>query len=330
MTLFVIIHLRRYLAALGLALLAVGLVSAGPSVPAPAPFNALKPQVVLKVGGTADWVSVTSDAVWVGSTGPNAVHRIDPRRDRLAASVVLPGEPCAGLATGFGALWVPLCGTKPGLARVSMKTNRLIGVLPFGPAAEEGGIATSADSVWIVTDRKGALARIDPTTSALRQTVTLPPGSYNLLHSKGVLYATRVEGSEVTAVDAASGRIIATIPTGPHPRFLTAGGGAIWTLNQGDGTLTRINAKSRTAVATIALNTPGHGGDIAFARGVVWTTMMKTPLTATVAATNRVLRQWIGQGGDSLNVGHGAIWLTDYHGGTVSRIPFETIEIANH
>lgn len=210
-----------------------------------------------------------------------------------------------------------------------MKTNRLVAVLPFGPAAEEGGIATSADSVWIVTDRKGTLTRIDHATSALRQIVTLPPGSYNLLHSHGVLYATRVEGSEVTAVDAASGRILATIRTGPHPRFLTAGAGAIWTLNQGDGTLTRIDAKSRTSVATISLNTPGHGGDIAFAHGVVWTTMMKTPLTATDAATNQVLRQWIGRGGDSLNVGYGAIWLTDYHGGTVSRIPFETVGIAS-
>lgn len=90
------IRLRRVFAPLGMALLAVGLVGAAPSVPTQVPFNALKPQVMLKVGRTADWVMVTPNAVWVGSTGPNAVHRIDPGTDRLVASVVLPGEPCAG------------------------------------------------------------------------------------------------------------------------------------------------------------------------------------------------------------------------------------------
>ena len=136
------------------------------------------------------------------------------------ASIALPGEPCAGLATGFGAVWVPLCGasgTPARLARVSMADH---GVTLFasGPLAEEGGVATSADSVWRVSGAAGELHRVDP------------------------------------------------------------------------------------------------------ASGKVWTTMSKTPLSMTDAASNTLRCQWTGPGGDSLGVGHGAIWLTDYHGGTVSRI----------
>src|SRR5580658_7384713 len=74
------------------------------------PFAGLEPVATLAVGKTADWVVITGDAVWVGSTGPDAVHRIDPKTNREVAGVVLPGEPCAGLVAGFGALWVPLCG----------------------------------------------------------------------------------------------------------------------------------------------------------------------------------------------------------------------------
>jgi streptogramin lyase len=296
-----------------------------PSAPAPvqSPFADLKPLVLLHVGETADWVAVTPDAVWTGSTAPNAVHRIDPRTNRLVASVSLPGEPCAGLATGFGALWVPFCGDKPGLAKIDLGSDRLVQIVPVGPAAEEGGIATSADSVWIVTDRKGTLARLDPDTGKIRQTVRLPAGSYNLQHGDGILYATQVEGAVLTAVDAATGKVLATIPTGPHPRFLAIGGGFVWTLNQGDGTLTRISARTRQVEATIALNTPGSGGDIAFHDGKVWTTMSKTPLSVTDAVTDQVLHQWTGPGGDSLGIGHGAIWITDYHGGTIARIPLE-------
>ena len=47
--------------------------------------------------------------------------------------------------------------------------------------------------------------------------------------------------------------------------------------------------------------------------------MMKTPLSMIDVATTTLRCQWTGAGGDSLGIGHGAIWLTDYHGGTVSR-----------
>ena len=56
---------------------------------------------------------------------------------------------------------------------------------------------------------------------------------------------------------------------------------------------------------------------------MIWTTVAGVPLTATDPTTNTVYRQWAGSGGDSLNVGHGAIWLTDYHAGTISRIRLE-------
>src|SRR5262245_1320621 len=83
------------------------------AVPAPQRSIAeLHTVTTLKVGETADWVAITPDAVWVGSTGPHAVHHIDPKSNKIVASVMLPGEPCAGLAVGFGSLWVPLC-TKP-------------------------------------------------------------------------------------------------------------------------------------------------------------------------------------------------------------------------
>ena len=73
------------------------------------PFAGLKPFATIQVGKTADWVAITADAVWVGSTAPNAVHRIDPTTNREVARVTVPGKPCAGLVPGFGSLWVPLC-----------------------------------------------------------------------------------------------------------------------------------------------------------------------------------------------------------------------------
>jgi virginiamycin B lyase len=284
-------------------------------------ISELAPVATIRVGKTADWVALTADAVWVGSTAPNAVHRIDPKTNKMVASIALPGEPCAGLATGFGSLWIPMCTQAPSLARVDLSTNQLTTVFAVGAAAAEAGITTSSDSVWLVIDKAGSLVRIDPASGIVRQTVHVPPGSYNPFFSDGQIWVTRADGAEVTSVDASSGAIVATTRTGPNPRFLTAGGGAIWTLNQGDGTLTRVDARTKRVMASIALGMPGHGGDIGFGRGVVWITLPQFPLAAVSSATDTLLCQWAGPGGDSLGVGNDAIWLTDYHGGTISRIP---------
>jgi virginiamycin B lyase len=312
---------------LSVAVVAAWVISSGMTSAADAPIavarrsiDELKPTAGIHVGKTADWVAITHDAVWVGSTGPYAVHRIDPKTNRRVATVKLGGEPCAGLATGFGRLWVPLCGKTPMLAQVDLESNQLISVSNIGPAAAEGGVAASLDSVWLIVDQNGSLARIDPATGAVRQTIRLPPGSYNPLYSEGRIWVTRAEGSELTSVDAVTGTVLASTPTGPGPRFLTGGAGAVWTLNQGDGTLTRIDAHSGQATNTIALGTPGHGGDITFGGGMLWTTVRKVPLSVIDPGTGALLCQWSGAGGDSLGIGHEAIWLTDYRAGTISRL----------
>jgi virginiamycin B lyase len=283
----------------------------------------LKPTAIVRLGKTADWVAIAPGAVWVGSTGPFAVHRIDPKTNKQVARVKLPGEPCAGLTTGFGSLWVPLCGRTQMLAKVGLASNKLLNVFQIGPAAAEGGVTASPDSVWLVIDKEGSLVRIDPATGTVRQTIQVPAGSYNPFYSDGQVWVTRADGSEITAVDAVTGQVSARAQTGPGPRFLTAGAGAVWTLNQGDGSLTRVDIHTRKATQTIALGTPGHGGDISFGGGMVWTTMWKVPLSVIDGASAALLCQWQGPGGDSLGIGDGAIWLTDYHAGTVSRIELD-------
>jgi virginiamycin B lyase len=154
----------------------------------------------------------------------------------------------------------------------------------------------------------------------MRQTISIAPGSYNPLFSDGVVWITGGSANILTAVDASSGAVLATIPVGPKPRFLAAGGGSIWTLNQGDGTVTRVDAQSRKVTATVIVGIPGPGGDIAFGAGSIWTSVFGVPLTAIDGKTDKVLRQWVGPGGDALRFGHDSVWLTDYKGGTLSRI----------
>ena len=165
---------------------------------APRSITELTPLATIGLGKTADWVAITADAVWVASTGPFAVHRIDPKSNTRVASVALPGEPCAGLATGFGSLWVPLCTAPASLAKVNLKTNRLEAIFMVGPAAPEGGVTYGAGSVWLITDKTGVLARINPANGAIVSVFHVPPGSFNPAFSGTTVWVTRAEASELT------------------------------------------------------------------------------------------------------------------------------------
>ncbi|HXL21729.1 MAG TPA: hypothetical protein VOA78_04620 [Candidatus Dormibacteraeota bacterium] len=319
------------------ALLALAFVgcrhSSGPSSeekPKPAPpgipevqvaFALLKPVATWKIGDRADWVAIAPDAVWVAGTKPDSVQRIDPKTNKVVAAVPLPAEACSGLAFAFDSVWVPLCSAPPSMVRVDSKTNQVIATLNTGPAGPEGGIAASADSIWLITDKEGTLARIDPGTNALRQKIRIAPGSFNPVFSDGVIWVSGFATNVLTAVDASTGEIRASIPVGPQPRFLAAQAGSVWTLNQGDGTVSRVDTGTRKLVATIQAGLPGEGGDITYGAGSVWASLFELPLTRIDPATNKVVRQWKGKGGDSLRFGHDSIWLTDYRAGTLTRYP---------
>ena len=289
------------------------------------PFSSIKPSATIHIGGTADWVLVTEDAVWVASTKPFAVVRIDPATNKIVASIRIPGEACSGLASGFGSIWAPICGKKPALVRIDAAKNAVTAVLPIAPAGPEGGIAASDDSIWLETDANGTLVRIDPSTNSVRQKISIPPGSYNPIFSHGIVWITGIEKNVLTALDANSGKVLESIPVGPKPRFLTAGAGSIWTLNQGDGTVCRVDEKSRKVLSTIQVGIPGTGGDISYGADSVWPTVFEVPLSRIDPKTNRVVRQWIGKGGDSLRLGFGSLWITDYKKGLLSRIPIEEL-----
>jgi hypothetical protein len=281
--------------------------------------DVVRPSATIATGGHPDWMAITPNAVWVSNDALKAVQRIDIATNRVVSTVHLPSEPCSGLATGFGSLWVPLCGAHKGLARVDMNANRVTAVLDVSPAFSEGGITASGDSLWLAIEN-GTLARIDPVKNGIRQRIPVPPGSFNPLYADGVVWITSGTRSVVSAIDARTGRMLREIPVGLGPRFLTAGGGAVWTLNQGDGTISKIDEVNQRLAKTIATNIPGGGGEITFGAGAVWATIIGVPLTRVDAKTGNVT-EYGGRGGDAVRYGQGAVWLTDYFGGRLWRFP---------
>ena len=281
---------------------------------------AIKPIAVFPVDGSPDWQVVTEDAVWVTSAKTNTVHRLDPKVNKVVATVAVGNKPCSGLAAGFGSIWVPNC-TDQTISRIDMKTNTVTATVAVGPASSEGGIAASADSVWILSDKTGLLSRIDPAMNRPVAEIQMPKGSVVCVAGEdGAIWVVSPDESVVTRVDPKTNLVTDRIEVGPQPRFATAGAGSIWTLNQGDGSVSRVDVRTKKHVTDIQLGIPGTGGEIAYGEGSVWVTIMQVPLTQIDPDTNKVVKQWFGEGGDAVRVGHGSLWLSNGRQQNVWRI----------
>src|SRR5262245_14414382 len=253
------------------------------------PMTTITPVAIFPIEGTPDWQVLTDDTVWVANGPKNTIHRLDVKTNTVVAAIEVGKRPCSGLAAGFGSIWVPNCMDNT-LSRVDVQSNRVIATLPYGPANSEGGLATSTDSVWMLTDGSGILSRIDPTTNSRTAEIKVPSGSFAcVLGEDGAIWISSTGNSVLTRVDPKTNTVTDSIPIGPQPRFLTAGGGSIWTLNQGDGTISRVDVKTKKLLTNIELGAPGTGGEIAFGEGYVWATVFEIPLTQIDPSTNKVV-----------------------------------------
>jgi serine/threonine protein kinase/streptogramin lyase len=111
-----------------------------------------------ELGGSADSVAVSDDAVWVGDTLGSTVRRIDPSTGKVSEPIQLTGS-VDGLAAESDRVWVLDQGTgtvTPVEASAGVGQSIRIGEDPTDLIAAFGAI-------WI-SDGGGALWRVDPVT----------------------------------------------------------------------------------------------------------------------------------------------------------------------
>lgn len=282
------------------------------------PMSELHPIAKFSIPGSPDWVAL-GDSVWISNNPKNNISRLDPKTNQIGAVITVAKTPCSGLALAFDSVWVPIC-SDGSVQRVDEKSLKIVASIPSGVANTEGGITAGEGSIWMPSDAAGVLSRIDPATNKVVSKIPIPAGSYTAAFDAGSVWITSTKGNLVTRVDAKTEKMIAKIPVGPSPRFLATGLGSVWTLNQGDGSVSRIDPITNKVSATIEVGVPGAGGDIAVGEGAVWVTAIGKPLSKIDPATNRVVTQYVGKGGDALRVGLGSLWLSNHEFHEVWRI----------
>jgi virginiamycin B lyase len=269
----------------------------------------------LQVKGYSDWIEIGKRAVWISNSGLNLLQRIDLKSNRIIAGVTV-NEPCAAFTIGFGSVWVASCGDKA-IIRISEKSNEIIAKIPLTIGNDEGSIVADKHGVWVLSDAKGILTRIDPTNNKVVAQIAVKENSFAAMAGFGSIWITNTvdvstkEQGSVQRIDPKTNTVVATIPVGIQPRFLAVGEGGVWTLNQVDGSVSRIDPASNKVVATIECNAPGTGGDISAGEGFVWVRIKQQLMLVIDPNSNKVIKKFGPPAGSgAVRAGHGAVWIT--------------------
>ena len=256
--------------------------------------------------------STDAAAATEATGGSDAPKALDP--------IVGVSRPCSGTIVAFGTLWVPNCGAQS-VTRHDMKANKVTATLPIGAADLVTGLAATADSVWMFTDNKATLSRIDPIENTVVGEMRLPASCNSVAYGESSLWVACPAEDKVFRIDPATNLVVNRIEVSASPRSVAFGAGSVWVLCEKEGKIERIDPKTSKVIKTIELLVPNAGGSIAYGGGFLWVTQTGFPITRidTTSEKERVAQQFRGEGGGILAVSTGAIWLADPAKGTVQK-----------
>ncbi len=290
----------------------LGVVAPGAGIKTPGiqiPFSSLKAESELPAPGKPEWIYF-AQSVYIPNGLKSSVDKVDPKTAKAGEGLTAVSKPCAGMVSAFSSLWVTGCGDGS-LTRFDAKTFKQTAKLTVGIDSVRGAIAAGTDSIWMLTDGKTTLARIDPDQNQVISELRLPAGCSHLVFGETALWLACPAENKLLKIDPATNLVTKRIEVSAQPESIAIGEGSVWVLCRKDGKVERIDPKTDKVIKTVELNVPGVDGEIKFGEGAIWVTMAGFPLTRIDPATDKVAQQFHGSGGGAIEIGGGFIWLSN-------------------
>lgn len=267
--------------------------------------------------GFADFLAVDGATVWVTNNG--RVERWSMQKKRAEVTM---SHPCGAMAIAAGSLWVADCQERT-LNRIDLKTAIMSAVIATGIASPDGelNVVAGAGSVWVASDAKGVVVRVDQTTNRVTASVRVDPGSCYLAFGYGSLWAVSATTQVLQKIDPITNAVVKRTKLGRQPGFLAAGEGAVWVQEQADGTVARINPTSGRISGRIKVDKTLNYGDIDTGGGKVWlrTTLGQTFVVIDPSSLVVLARIGKAYGSGALRYTPTGVWTTAHDLQILSR-----------
>jgi len=198
----------------------------------------------IQVGGELDDVVAGAGSVWVVSYGGRSVIRVNPRTNRVARRIALPGAKGggSGITTAGGAVWA---GQTQGTAiyRIDPRRNRAVAVRTgkLGPA----WFSSSGDAVWFSNIYDNSVQRLDPATRRVTATVAVKSVPVNLEVIGPDVWVPNDTSNVVTRIDGETAQIVEVIDTARNPAVVAGWNGDAWVTMFDAGEVWHLRPPSR-------------------------------------------------------------------------------------
>ena len=247
---------------------------------------------------------------------------------QITAGTALGGATTQYAAAADGSVWFPL-DDRGQVARVDAASGEIQALIDVGdPGAvpdmpsDPHGVATSETGVWVGNAAAESVARIDPATNAIAESIPVSIKPYALALDGSSLWVTSFLDDRVVRVDLESGSVVADIEV-PKPTGIAVGFNAVWVAEHRDDTIARIDPATNEVAAEIELGARGPNDacgmcveNVVVSSDAVWTANNEgrsvsriDPGSNEVAATiDLPLRPW------QVSAGGGSIWASQFEG----------------
>jgi DNA-binding beta-propeller fold protein YncE len=259
-------------------------------------------------------------SLWVSDHDTAGVYRIDPATNEVVIHIDTHRGSClSGLTVVVDEIWQSTCGSMGSFIRIDPLTNQVIDELPGLNA-----VASLDNEVWATdsTTSPGAIVRLDPTSYAEVERMTVGAGPGYLAVDEQSVWVVNNDDRTVTRFDKASRTVTATIPLGEPPMTgggaIAIAGGAVWVDHLNDGSVYRIDPESNTADRLyLGLERSGHyweqylhGSDIG-----VWVRVREGLVVQLDPQTGRPITGLpVDPGGGDMEVAFGSLWVNGHDG----------------
>jgi DNA-binding SARP family transcriptional activator/ABC-type transport system substrate-binding protein/DNA-binding beta-propeller fold protein YncE len=261
-----------------------------------------------------------------GMIQPGSVAFIDARSGRLVGDV--PASPGVGFVrSGLGSVWeIEDAGV---LLQINPRTRHLTRSISVGVNA--GDVAVGEGAVWITDKDSQTLLRVGPRYGDITH-IRLPAGGLSRPSVGGGVAVGAgsvwvAQGlSRILRINPASGRVESRLPVA-DANVVAFGGGAVWVASSDLGTLTKIDPRTGTVVATARIGPwiccVAVGGGYVWAGNDegVWKLAPDGRVLDTITTPSQIA---------NIFYGDGALWVAADAAGTVMRIDPRTDAIRRY
>lgn len=287
-----------------IALIASAATAATSSVVAKIPVSPVAAPCAAQAGGRY---------VWVSEYGQPYLLKIDPATNKVVGRTTIGSGSC-GLGYGAGSLWVEDTNSST-VSRVSAASGKRVAAVKVGSTPYDATFAYGY--AWTTAYGQGELERIDPAKN--RVTGRWKTGSpVGVVGAFGSVWAAGTNG--LIRVDAASGKLLATIPLDRGGGWTAASADAVWTTTPTG--VARIDPQTNAVAAEVKLAGAPYLGDPDVIAGKLWVPEIRKNAIAVVdPATNTVVETVkAGVGPFVVTQIRGEAWVPSWKGRDIWRI----------